>query len=150
MSNWALELQGFNLVRVWIRGEANILGDAPSRAPWENALADQLPIPDAPLREIIAKIYKQPPDFEKEIKLIAMKRKLPQEWKPLREEGSDDTDAFNDQQADAPTPQFGNTPRFGSPRDDAVVRAREIDLMLVGTEVCDRTCRRVWAGELFS
>ena len=101
-----------------------------------NALADQLPIPDAPLREIIAKLYTQPQDFEKEIRLIAMKRKLPQEWRPLREEGSDDPDAFNDQQADAPTPHFGNTPRFGSPRDDAVVRAREVDLMLVGTG-CD-------------
>ena len=102
MSNWVLELQRFNIVPVWIRGETNILGDAPSRAPWENALADQLPIPDAPLREIIAKLYTQPPDFEKEIRLIATKRKLPQEWKPLREEGSDDTDAFKDQQADAP------------------------------------------------
>ena len=35
MSNWALDLQHFDLDRVWIRGEANILGDAPSRAPWE-------------------------------------------------------------------------------------------------------------------
>jgi hypothetical protein len=35
MSNWALELQQFDIVRVWIRGEANILADAPSRAPWE-------------------------------------------------------------------------------------------------------------------
>ena len=33
MSNWTLALQCYDLVRVWIRGEANILGDAPSRAP---------------------------------------------------------------------------------------------------------------------
>ena len=46
MSNWALELQQFDIVRVWIRGEANILGDAPSRAPWESELAGHLPIPD--------------------------------------------------------------------------------------------------------
>ena len=39
MSNGALELQCFDIVRVWIRGEANILADAPSRAPWESALA---------------------------------------------------------------------------------------------------------------
>ena len=30
MSNWALELQGFDIIRIWIRGEANILSDAPS------------------------------------------------------------------------------------------------------------------------
>ena len=53
MSNWALELQQFNIIRVWIRGEANILADAPSRAPWEAATARHLPIPDLPLREII-------------------------------------------------------------------------------------------------
>ena len=28
-----LELQQYNISRVWIRGEANILADAPSRAP---------------------------------------------------------------------------------------------------------------------
>ena len=38
VSNWALELQSFNIVRIWIRGQANILVDAPSRAPWECAL----------------------------------------------------------------------------------------------------------------
>ena len=46
MSNWALELQQFNIVRIWIRGEANILADAPSRAPWESRLAQFMPIPD--------------------------------------------------------------------------------------------------------
>jgi len=51
MSNWALELQSFGIVRVWIRGEANILADAPSRAPWEARLAQFLPIPDMPVRE---------------------------------------------------------------------------------------------------
>ena len=44
VSNWALELQCFNIVRIWIRGQANILADAPSRAPWECALAKHLPI----------------------------------------------------------------------------------------------------------
>ena len=33
MSNWALELQQFNIERIWIRGEANRIADAPSRAP---------------------------------------------------------------------------------------------------------------------
>ena len=44
MSNWALALQQFNIDRVWLRGEANILADAPSRAPWEEKLAQFLPI----------------------------------------------------------------------------------------------------------
>ena len=39
MCNWALELQQFNIERVWIRGEANILADAPSRALWDMRLA---------------------------------------------------------------------------------------------------------------
>ena len=60
MSNWALELQQYNIVRSWIRGEANILADAPSRAPWEAALARHLPIPDLPLRELIRKMYASP------------------------------------------------------------------------------------------
>jgi hypothetical protein len=57
MSNWALELQAFDLVRVWIRGEANILAGAPSRAPWESHLAKYLPIPDMPVRDLIVAMY---------------------------------------------------------------------------------------------
>ena len=53
MSNWALDLQCYDLVRVWIRGEANILADAPSRAPWELGVAAHLPIPDMPVRELV-------------------------------------------------------------------------------------------------
>ncbi len=60
MSNWALELQCFDIARVWIRGEANILGDAPSRAPWENAFAKFLPIPDSFVRQVINAMYKEP------------------------------------------------------------------------------------------
>ena len=60
MSNWVLELQGFDFVRLWIRGEANILADAPSRAPWENVMARHLPIPDMPVRELIKKMHQDP------------------------------------------------------------------------------------------
>ena len=52
MSSWALELQQFNISRVWIRGEANILADAPSRAPWEAATARHHPNPDFALPRI--------------------------------------------------------------------------------------------------
>jgi hypothetical protein len=60
MSNWALELQQFNIERIWIRGEANIFADAPSRAPWEETLAQFLPIPDMPVRDLIIKLYQAP------------------------------------------------------------------------------------------
>ena len=46
MVNWTLELQRFNIVRVWIRGEANSLADAPSRAPRESKLMEHPPLKD--------------------------------------------------------------------------------------------------------
>ena len=49
MSNWALGLPGLDVVRVWIRDEATIFADAPSRAPWESAWAMQPLIPDMPV-----------------------------------------------------------------------------------------------------
>ena len=64
MSNWALELQQFDIERIWIRGESNILADAPSRAPWEAALAQFLPIPDMPVRDLVVKMYQDPDGVE--------------------------------------------------------------------------------------
>ena len=52
-SNWAIDLQWCDLVRVRIRGEANVHGDAPSRAPWGTELAQHLPTPDKPVRELV-------------------------------------------------------------------------------------------------
>ena len=65
MSNWALELQQYNISRVWIRGEANMLADAPSRAPWEAEMARHLPIPDLPLRELIRQMNTSPEAWSK-------------------------------------------------------------------------------------
>ena len=64
VSNWALELQCFNIVRVWIRGEANILSDAPSRAPWECELAKHLPVPAGPIEQLIKDFYQVPEELE--------------------------------------------------------------------------------------
>ena len=64
MSDWALELQQFNIERIWIRGQANILADAPSRAPWEETLAQFLPIPDMPVRDLIIKLYQAPEEVD--------------------------------------------------------------------------------------
>ena len=82
MSNWALELQQFNIIRVWIRGEANVLADAPSRAPWEAAMARHLPIPDLPLRDLIKKMFVSPEAWGKLVKNEADKLNL-DEWQQL-------------------------------------------------------------------
>ena len=84
MSNWALDLQWYHLVRVWIRGEANILGDAPSRAPWEAELAKFLPIPDKPVRELVNLMYKSPGAMD----VLVQSRKKEMlgegvEWQPI-------------------------------------------------------------------
>merc|ERR1711884_142124 len=64
MSNWALELQQFNIERIWIRGEANILADAPSRAPWESKFVQFLPISDMPVRDLVRQLYQNPDGVE--------------------------------------------------------------------------------------
>ena len=64
MSNWALELQALDTVRIWIRGEANILGDAPSRAPWEHEMAQHLPIPEWPVRDLVRMTHQDPDALE--------------------------------------------------------------------------------------
>ena len=102
MSNWALELQQFNIVRVWIRGEANILGDAPSRAPWETQLARNLPIPDLPLRQIIQTMYRSPEALEK---MVQEKKKMQNldEWQAIEKTEHPDAFAY---------PDFVETPEF--------------------------------------
>ena len=83
MSNWALELQQFNIDRIWIRGEANILAEAPSRAPWELRLAQFLPIPDMPVRDLVVQMYQDPDGVEE---LVSKRRKVltgNQEWEPV-------------------------------------------------------------------
>ena len=89
MSNWTLELQCFDIVRVWIRGEANILADAPSRAPWEAALAKHLPIPNQPIKELIRKMYNAPEEWEADVE-VRKKELLGDEarWDPLAEPGA--------------------------------------------------------------
>merc|ERR1711972_1179849 len=77
VSNWALELQCFNIVRIWIRGQANILADAPSRALWECALAKHLPIGDAPIRQLIRDMYRNPSKVDEEIEKIIAQLDLP-------------------------------------------------------------------------
>ena len=106
MSNWALELQQFDIVRVWIRGEANILADAPSRAPWESALAQHLPIPDMPVRDLVRMMYQDPDGCE--LLVEERREKLlgkESEWVPLEVSSSDVVE---------PSEWLPGTPKFGS------------------------------------
>ena len=116
MSNWALELQQFNIDRIWIRGEANILADAPSRAPWEEKLAQFLPIPDMPVRELVIKMYQNPEALDDLVSRRRQDLTGGQEWEaqplPAPNQGP-----FLDSTRDGDkTPQFGEfagTPDFG-------------------------------------
>ena len=119
LSNWALELQQFNIDRVWIRGEAIILADAPSRAPWEARLAQFLPIPDMPVRDLVVQMYQDPEGVEE---LVSKRRKVltgDQPFEPLRssqpEPEEEPMPFLDDVRDDQSTATFGvSTPDFGS------------------------------------
>jgi hypothetical protein len=64
LTGWALELAEYRIARVWIRGGANILGDAPSRAPWEVEVAKHLPVPNQSVKELIRMMYTTPEELE--------------------------------------------------------------------------------------
>ena len=116
VSNWALELQCFNIVRIWIRGEANILSDAPSRAPWENELAKHLVIPDDPVRKLIRDMYGES-IADQDKKYYAVEANAPP-WKEIDRNyeqrpdfGEWQSECYND-----PPKSGRNTPTFGVQR----------------------------------
>ena len=131
MSNWALELQQFDIGRIWIRGEANVLADAPSRAPWEEPLAQFLPIPDMPVRHLVRRMYQDPDDLED---LVSRRRQVlvgDAEWQPIL----DDT-----QKSDFATPDFGaRTPEFGK---------KTAGLGTVSARACKEVTESFGAGEV--
>ena len=45
------------MVRIWIDGKHNVLADAGSRAPWEHAVSQHLPVPSKPIRDFIIKLF---------------------------------------------------------------------------------------------
>ena len=100
MTNWALELQQYNITRVWIRGEANILADARSRAPWEADMVRHLPIPDLPLRELIKRMYASLEAWERLVRGRAEKMNLG-EWQSLGTELHPGSPDMGIRQADA-------------------------------------------------
>jgi len=91
VGNWALELQCFNIVRIWIRGEANVLADAPSRAPWECELAKHLVVPNTPVQTLINEIYQPPEGWDEKFNKLG--EKLP-DWKPLTHQSGKEIPKF--------------------------------------------------------
>ena len=130
MSNWALDLQNYDLVRIWIRGEANILADAPSRAPWEATLAKHLPIPDMPVRDLVKMMYQDPGGLQLLVDQRLGALGVESEWAPLTSavaEGpglASASDLSPRVAVGDRTPDFGTrTPEFGVER---VFGAREL------------------------
>ena len=52
-----------NMERVYIAGEDNILGDAPSRAPADRAVARNLAIPLAPIKRTMHRMFWAPDEL---------------------------------------------------------------------------------------
>ena len=118
LSNWALDLQTFDLVRVWMRGEANILADPPSRAPWEMGVAAHLPVPDMPIRDLVRKMHQDPDGVEVLVRRRAEEMKVG-EWEPIgfRDDSGfvvGDPDEDTEVEIRRPAAQPGyETPKFG-------------------------------------
>ena len=65
-----------------------MFSDAPSRAPWEDALANNLPVPcDMPIQPIIKEMYTSPEEFAQKVKKRKKDLVGEGEWEPLEAEG---------------------------------------------------------------
>ena len=58
-----IELEPLGIERVYIAGEDNILGDAPSRASADREVARNLAVPLAPIKEIIHRMFWAPDEL---------------------------------------------------------------------------------------
>ena len=58
-----IELEPLGIERVYIAGEDNILGDAPSRAPADREVARNLAVPLAPIKETIHRMFWAPDEL---------------------------------------------------------------------------------------
>ena len=68
---WALDLEdlGSRVVRVWLRGEDNILGDAPSRNPEDRDVLHTLRVPGGPVRRVIEQMFTAPSSAEEQAQM---------------------------------------------------------------------------------
>ena len=58
-----IELEPLGIERVYIAGDDNILGDAPSRAPADREVARNLAVPLAPIKEVIHRMFWAPDEL---------------------------------------------------------------------------------------
>ena len=63
----AIELEPLGIERLYLAGDQNVLGDAPSRAPADRAVARNLPIPLGPIRDLIKKMFWEPKELSGDI-----------------------------------------------------------------------------------
>ena len=64
----AVELDELDIERVYLAGEWNVLGDAPSRAPIDREIARNLPVPLGPIRDFVRKMFWVPDEIEGDTK----------------------------------------------------------------------------------
>ena len=69
---WALDIEelGDRVHRHWIAGKDNVLGDGPSRNPHNRDQVQKLPVPNGPVKRIIAKMFRDPLGLNSEIELM--------------------------------------------------------------------------------
>ena len=58
-----IEMEPLGIERVYLAGDQNILGDAPSRAPPDRAVARNLPVPLAPIKDTIHRLFWAPDEL---------------------------------------------------------------------------------------
>ena len=96
----------------WIRGECNILSDAPSRAPID-FLAERLKLPEGPIHHLIRRMYGEWIAVGKEVQGMTK-----QDWSPFPDQAPLPVPVIpdlvdSDSVSNASTPHFGDAPRFG-------------------------------------
>ena len=69
--NWIADTQHIlgTVVRVWIDGKNNVLADVGSRLSWEHAVAQFLPVPARPIREMIRLFFTSPTELAAEVEI---------------------------------------------------------------------------------
>ena len=86
---WSLDIDEFGSLvkRKWIKGTENVLGDGPSRNPFDRDSARELRIPTGPVRRIVEKMFKNPEDLDNELEVFLERLNPDERPTKNREEG---------------------------------------------------------------
>ena len=89
--NWIADTQHIlaTTVRVWIDGKYNVLADCGSRVSWKHRVAQQLPVPEQPIRDLIRMMFTHPVELAKEAKTRGTQMGKPP-WKPASSRPQDE------------------------------------------------------------